>query len=113
MASRREANRKMTLAMFVKNLKMLFPEIEDLPHNDTLMGLLERIDVSEIEKAQLELVRSLIRKSNFFRIVENVEAPKIAITCRQPLIKILVRHSCPLSCTFQRLLISMSCHDPI
>ena len=36
---------------------MLFPEIEELPHNDTLMRLLERIDVSEIEEAQLALVR--------------------------------------------------------
>jgi len=37
MTSKREANRKMTHPMFVENLKMLFPDIEELPHGDTLM----------------------------------------------------------------------------
>jgi hypothetical protein len=86
MASRREANRKMTLPMFVKNLKMLFPEIEELPHNDTLMRLLERIDVSEIEKAQLELVRSLIRKKKFIRYLINAHYP-VAIDGTQKFVR--------------------------
>ena len=86
MASRREANRKMTLPMFVKNLKMLFPEIEQLPHNDTLMRLLERIDVSEIEKAQLELVRSLIRKKKFIRYLINAHYP-VAIDGTQKFVR--------------------------
>ena len=67
MTSKREANRKMTHPMFVENLKMLFPDIEELPHGDTLMRLLEKIEVSEIEKAQLDMVRSLIRKKKFAR----------------------------------------------
>jgi len=86
MASRREANRKMTLPMFVKNLKMLFPEIEQLPHNDTLMRLLERIDVSEIEEAQLELVRSLIRKKKFIRYPINGHYP-VAIDGTQKFVR--------------------------
>ena len=86
MASRREANRKMTLPMFVKNLKMLFPEIQDLPHNDTLMRLLERIDVSEIEDAQLELVRSLIRKKKFIRYLINGHYP-VAIDGTQKFVR--------------------------
>lgn len=36
MASRREANREMTMPMFLANLNLLFPEIETIPHNDTL-----------------------------------------------------------------------------
>ena len=67
MSSRREANREMSLPMFKQNLKLLFPEIEDLPHSDTLMRLLERIDVAQIENAQLDLVKSLIRKKKFNR----------------------------------------------
>lgn len=47
MASKREANRKMTRPMFVENLKTLFPEIEELPHGDTLMRLLEKNEVSD------------------------------------------------------------------
>jgi hypothetical protein len=86
MASRREANRKMTLPMFVKNLKMLFPEIEELPHNDTLMRLLEKMDVSEIEAAQLELVRSLIRKKKFVRYLINGHYP-VAIDGTQKFVR--------------------------
>ncbi|MCP4936333.1 MAG: transposase family protein, partial [bacterium] len=55
MASRREANREMSLPMFKQNLKLLFPELDHLPHSDTLMRLLERINVAQIESAHLDL----------------------------------------------------------
>lgn len=72
MASRREANREMTRPMFMENLKLLFPELEELPHNDTLMRLLARIEVNEIESALIELVRKLIRNKKFLRyLVDN------------------------------------------
>jgi len=72
MASRREANREMTRPMFMENLSLLFPELEDLPHNDTLMRLLARIEVNEIESTLIELVRKLIRNKKFLRyLVDN------------------------------------------
>lgn len=72
MASRREANREMTRPMFMENLKLLFPELEDLPHNDTLYRLLSAIDVKELESALIELVRTLIRNKKFARfLVDN------------------------------------------
>ena len=86
MASRREANRKITCPMFVENLKQLFPEFEELPHNDTLMRLLERIDVTEIEKAQLDMVRSLIRKKKFKRYLLNGHYP-VAIDGTQKFVR--------------------------
>jgi hypothetical protein len=46
-----------------------------LPHNDTLMRLLERIDISKIEKAQLDMVNSLIRKKKFIRYLINGRYP--------------------------------------
>ena len=49
MSSRRDANREMTRPMFMESLKLLFPELEDIPHNDTLMRLLSVIKVGEIE----------------------------------------------------------------
>jgi hypothetical protein len=67
MSSCREANREMTRPMFWQNLKFLFPELEDLPHHDTLKRLLSRMDVMEIEKIHLELIRQLIRKKKFLR----------------------------------------------
>jgi len=86
MSSRREANRKMTLPMFIENLKQLFPEFEELPHNDTLMRLLERIDISEIEKAQLDMVNSLIRKKKFIRYLINGRYP-VAIDGTQKFVR--------------------------
>jgi len=66
-SSRREANRELTRPMFKENLKLLFPELEDLPHQDTLMRLLDRIEVDQIEAAQIELVQQLMRKKKFQR----------------------------------------------
>src|SRR6266851_3764985 len=54
MASRREANREMSLPMFLQNLQLLFPELESLPHADTLNSL-------------LALVQQLIRQKKFSR----------------------------------------------
>lgn len=67
MASRREANREMTCPAFMENLKLLFPELESIPHHDTLMRLLSEIEVDKIEAAHIELVRTLIRKKKFRR----------------------------------------------
>lgn len=65
--SRREANREFTRPQFEENLKLLFPELEDLPHQDTLMRLLDRIEVDQIEAAQIELAQKLMRKKKFHR----------------------------------------------
>lgn len=61
MSSRREANREMTRPMFEENLRALFPELEDLPHADTLA----RIEVAEIEQAHLDMIQHLIRNKKF------------------------------------------------
>ena len=68
--SRRETNRTITHPMIQENLHRLFPELETIPHADTLFRLLSRIEVSEIEQAQIDLVNELIRKKKFnpFRI---------------------------------------------
>jgi hypothetical protein len=67
MSSKREANETMTRPMFMENLKLFVPELEQLPHCDTLMRLLEKTEVDKVEAAQLDLVRSLIRKKKFKR----------------------------------------------
>jgi hypothetical protein len=68
--SRRQANRTITDPMIQENLRRLFPELDSIPHADTLFRLLSRIDVNEIEQAQVDLVNELIRKKKFnpFRI---------------------------------------------
>jgi hypothetical protein len=69
--SRREANREMTTAQFYENIQTLFPEIESLPHNDTLKRFLEKIDVREIEAAHIAMVNKLIRNKKFQKYLIN------------------------------------------
>lgn len=67
MSSRRRANQEMTRPVFEANLRQLFPDLEELPHQDTLARLLARIEVSEIEQAHLDMIRQLIRGKKFGR----------------------------------------------
>ncbi|MCP4379464.1 MAG: transposase family protein, partial [bacterium] len=69
--SRRAANGQITRPMFEHNLRLLFPQLETLPHADTLFRLLCRIDVSQIEQAHIELVNHLIRNKKFTRYLIN------------------------------------------
>jgi len=72
MSSCREANREMTRPMFWQNLIFFFPELERLPHHDTLNRLLSDIDVNQIEILHLELIRQMIRKKKFRRyLIDN------------------------------------------
>lgn len=67
MASRWEANRQMSQAQFEEHLRLLFPELESLPHADTLHRLLQRIDVEQIQEAQAALMRQFLRNKKFQR----------------------------------------------
>ncbi len=68
-ASRRQANREVSRPTFKDNLMRLFPELASLAHHDTLMRLLDRIDVEQIQEAHIELVRRLIRKRKFQQLL--------------------------------------------
>jgi len=70
-SSRRQANGEITRPMFEHNLRLLFPQLESLPHSDTLFRLLCRIDVSHIEQAQIALVNQLIRNKKLTRYLIN------------------------------------------
>lgn len=84
MASRREANRKMTRPVFESNLRKMFPELDELPHHDTLNRVLSKIEVDQIEQAQIELIKDLIRKKKFWRYLIEGRYP-IAIDGTQKL----------------------------
>lgn len=67
----REANREMSRPMFWQNLQYFFPELETLPHHDTLKRLLSRIDINQIEQLHLDLIKDLMRKKKFRRYLIN------------------------------------------
>jgi len=85
-ASRREADREMTMPVFLENLKQFFPEIETLPHNDTLMRLLSKIEVDQIEQALIQCVQKLIRNKKFQRYLIDKHYP-IAIDGTQKMVR--------------------------
>lgn len=69
--SRREAGKEMSKPVFFQNLQALFPELETLPHQDTLYRLLERIEVDEIEEAHLGMFKRLVRQKKFKNYLVN------------------------------------------
>ena len=58
--SRRKSNEQLSAPEMFKNLGELFPDLQSIPHHDTLYRFLSRIDVQKIEEAQIQLVGSLI-----------------------------------------------------
>ena len=65
-SSRRQANREMSLPIFIENIKAMFPELENIPHADTLARLLEDInDIEQIQECMVELLKDLIRRKKF------------------------------------------------
>ncbi|MCP4935661.1 MAG: transposase family protein, partial [bacterium] len=84
MASRRQANTEMSRPVFFSTLQQLFPELETLPHADTLNRLLDRIDVEQLEVAHMELVQRLIQNKKFQRYLIEKRYP-IAIDGTQKL----------------------------
>lgn len=67
MTPRREANRELSRPAFVATLQELFPELETLPHADTLHRLLSPLDVTQLEQAHVAVIRRLIRGKKFHR----------------------------------------------
>lgn len=82
-SSRREAGRRLTMTQFKENLKLLFPELEDLPHHDTLNRVLSELKVDEIEAALVEEIGRLVRNRKFARyLVGKSYLVAIDATCK-------------------------------
>ncbi|MBK7955091.1 MAG: transposase family protein [Candidatus Accumulibacter sp.] len=70
-SSRRETNREISRPQFMTTLQLLFPEIDTLPHADTLFRLLRDIDLEHLEQAHVDLIKRLIRGKSFRRYLIN------------------------------------------
>jgi DDE_Tnp_1-associated len=69
LSSLREINRELSSAVIFENLQKLFPELESIPHADTLARVLEKINVRDIEKAHMKLINQLIRNKKFKKLL--------------------------------------------
>lgn len=85
-SSRRETNRDMTAPVMRENLKALFPELETLPHGDTLYRLLERIEVEKIEEAQIRQLKRMMEHKKFVNYLVDKKY-RIAIDGTQKLVR--------------------------
>jgi DDE_Tnp_1-associated len=69
LSSRREINRELSGMVVFDNLKRIFPELESIPHADTIARLLEKINVNDLEKTHIALINQLIRNKKFKKIL--------------------------------------------
>jgi FtsZ-binding cell division protein ZapB len=69
--SRRNANREMTRPIMEENLRAMFPDMDSMPHADTLARLLEKIEVDQIQECLMDLIRDLLRKKKFQKYMVN------------------------------------------
>ncbi|MCP4494853.1 MAG: transposase family protein, partial [Gammaproteobacteria bacterium] len=67
--SRRGINRELTGPVITESLRKLFPELESIPHADTLARLLAHTDPKQIEAIHIRLIAQLIRKKKFKKLL--------------------------------------------
>lgn len=85
MSSRREANQELTGPVLMEHLREYFPELDKLPHQDTVNRILSSIDVEKIQDAHMKMIRRLIRNKKFERFLINGRYP-IAVDGTQKLV---------------------------
>ncbi len=66
-SSRRQANRGVTTPIFIENLKRFFPDLEALPHHDTINRFLAAINIIDLEQVHIELIKHFIVSKKFTR----------------------------------------------
>ena len=64
--SRREANREITGPEVLAVLKLFLPDIEGIPHYDTVANFLKKLAPGEVEKALTGFIQTLLRKKKLF-----------------------------------------------
>jgi len=69
LTSRREMNRELTGPLIYEHLNTLFPELKTMPHADTLARLLEKTNPLDIEAVHISLIKSLIKKKKFKKLL--------------------------------------------
>lgn len=69
LSSRREMNRELSGVVVFENIQRIFPELESIPHADTLARVLEKINLKEIERTHILLINKLIRNKKFKRLL--------------------------------------------
>jgi hypothetical protein len=83
--SRREANRELSGPVLAAHLRQFWPEIEKLPHHDTVNRVLAKIEVEKLQDLHVEMIRRLVRNKKFDRFLFDGRYP-VAIDGTQKLV---------------------------
>ncbi len=67
--SRRDFNENLTGPGILNLLNSLFPEITSIPHADTIANFLESVDLEDLEKIHISMIRDLIKKKKFRKLL--------------------------------------------
>jgi hypothetical protein len=62
-------NRELTGAIINQHLRKIFPELDSIPHADTLVRMLEHINLKKIKAAHIDLIKELIYKKKFKKLL--------------------------------------------
>jgi hypothetical protein len=87
--SRREMNRELTGATINHHLQKIFPELDSIPHADTLARFLETARIKEIESAHIAMIKQLIISKKFKKLLINGCLPITIDGCQK-----LFRNDC-------------------
>jgi DDE family transposase len=98
--SRREMNRELTGAAINYQLRKIFPELDSIPHADTLARFLETARIKEIESAHIEMIKQLIKGKKFKKLLINGSLP-ITIDGCQKLFRNGLLHDSLIGCNVQ------------
>lgn len=71
LSSRREINRELTGAAINSNLQKIFPELESVPHADTLARTLKKTNPNNIEAAHIGMIKNLISNKKLKTLLIN------------------------------------------
>lgn len=67
--SRREGNRELTRPIFWDLIQEVFPEVDSIPHLDTVNRFLESVDPAELEQILLQTVKRLLRSGRLVALL--------------------------------------------
>ena len=67
--SRRAFNENLTVPSVLEVFQKFFPEIDSIPHADTIARILERINLQELEAVHISMMRKLINNKKFKKLV--------------------------------------------
>jgi hypothetical protein len=69
--SRRDGNDKLTTQILLKNIQSVFPEIDSIPHMDTVARMLQKVPDEQIEAMLGQLVKKLMKNRKLLSLMVN------------------------------------------